>query len=802
MSDIKKTLFSRRHYLDGSTGTYLVSRGLEAGKAPCEWNTERPEEIYDMHTAYLNAGADIIITNTFSSNSLKYDNFEILIKEGVKIALKARDDFSEKTGKDAFVAYGMGPSGKLISPLGDLGFEDAVEIYASQVRAMDEKADVILIETMNDLRETKAAVLAAKENSSLPVFVTNAYNEDGRLMCGASPLEMVSILEGLGVDALGVNCSFGPYQMKSIVSELVKYSSIPVIVSPNAGMPKVENGKTVYDITPDEFASVMTEIAKMGGSVLGGCCGTTPEYIEKTVALTENIPLPEINKKNLTVVSSYSESVLFEDASRPVLIGERINPTGKKLLREALKNSDTEYILSLASSQADAGADILDINVGVPGIDETETMGRTVEAVQKITSLPLQIDSGNYEALEKGLRLCAGKPLINSVNGTKESLERVLPLQKKYGGVLVCLTLDENGIPEDSTGRIAIARKIVEAAERYGIGKKDIIIDPLVLTVSAQPSSALVTLECVSRIKKELGVKTSLGLSNVSFGLPMRDVINARFLSMALTCGLDCAIVNPLSEEIKKSVLAFRALSGKDENFSSLISYADENAEGNAEKKQKDGSLSLKDLIIKGLAPSASSKTADLLEIGIGPMEIIDSEIIPALNEVGNGFEKGKIYLPGLLMSADAAKSAFDVIKCRIGKEKGREGEKIVLATVKGDVHDIGKNIVKVLLENYGFSVIDLGRDVPAQDIVSAALESGAKLVGLSALMTTTLPAMEETISLLKKTGRDIKTVVGGAVLTEEYALGIGADCYAADAMQTVRYAEIIYRKNSKGEQK
>ena len=782
--------------LDGGMGTLLQAKGLRAGEHPERWNITRPEVIRDIHKSYFDAGSNVVCTNTFGANCLKFsaDELEEIVAKAVENAKNARA--LSISAKEKFVALDIGPSGKLLRPLGDLDFEDAVEVFAKTVRlGVKYGVDLILIETMNDSLETKAALLAAKENSTLPVIVTNAYGEDGKLMTGASPAAMVALLEGMGADAIGANCSLGPRQLRGVAVELLKNASVPVVLKPNAGLPRVENGKTVFDITPDEFAEEVADLFKTGLRTAGGCCGTTPEYIEK---LNEKIgglsPLP-LKDKGLTVVSSYTHAVEF--GKSPVLIGERINPTGKKRFKQALLDKDIDYILTEGVNQQEKGVHILDVNVGLPGIDEKEMLSTAVFELQTVTDLPLQIDTADTAAMEAALRRYNGKAMINSVNGKKESMVAVFPLVKKYGGVVVALTLDERGIPDTAEERFEIAKKILKVADDYGIDKKDIIFDTLAMTVSADKNAARVTLNALRRIKEELGCHTSLGVSNVSFGLPVRDAVNGVFFAMALENGLSAAIMNPYSADMMKTYYAFRALSGLDENCAEYISAAESFNIATAvpqtvkDKSTEEFSSELQRAIIKGFKERAGEVTRELIK-STEPLDIVNNEVIPALNIVGEGFEKNKIYLPQLLMSAEAAKSAFEVIKVGLGGKKTETKGDFIIATVKGDVHDIGKNIVKLLLENYGFRVTDLGKDVPPEKIVEKTIELGAPLVGLSALMTTTVPAMEETIRLLREKAPFCKIVVGGAVLTKEYADKIGADRYAKDALDTVRYAEEV----------
>lgn len=781
--NILEALNSNILFFDGGTGSVLQSRGLKPGEAPELWNINRPEEIIRLHREYLTAGCDIIKTNTFGINRLKFSenpSVKQLILAATDCAKKATEGFENR-----FIALDIGPCGKLLKPLGDLDFEDAVSIFAEVVKIGAKHADLILIETMNDSLETKAAVLAAKENCDLPVFVTNVYDTSCKLMTGATPEAMTAMLEGLRVDAIGVNCSLGPVQLMPVVERLSESCSVPVIVNPNAGLPHSVNGKTVYDITPEEFALQVAEMVKKGVAVVGGCCGTTPEHIKRLKEKCQNIPRPEQSFKNITTVSSYTHAVAFEN--KPVIIGERINPTGKKAFKEALRNNDIPYILNEGISQQDAGAHILDVNVGLPEIDEPNVMCRVVTELQAVVDLPLQIDTSDPVAMERALRIYNGKAMINSANGKQESMDAVFPLAAKYGGVIVALTLDENGIPATPEKRFEIAEKIRIEAEKYGIAKKDLVVDPLALTVSSDKDSAAVTLKTVKMLKAA-GYKTSLGVSNISFGLPCREQITSAFFTMALKEGLSAAIMNPKSQSMMWSYRSYCALLGLDDACADYIAFA--SAFSAPVQKAESGCLSLKDAIGKGLKSSASDFAQKLLSEK-APLNIVNDEIIPALDTVGKGFEKGTVFLPQLLMSAEAAKCAFDVIKSAIGKNSASKCT-FIIATVHGDIHDIGKNIVKVLLENYGFNVIDLGKDVPAEEVCRAALEHNAPIVGLSALMTTTVPAMEETIKQLRKTVPTCKIVVGGAVLTQEYADMIGADKYAADAMETVRYADEI----------
>ncbi len=777
-----------RLFCDGGTGTILQEKGLKAGEFPEKWNIERPEEIIALHSAYLEAGSDIINTNTFGANRLKFpDDLEAIVEAAMSNAKEAK---SRSGRDDAFIALDIGPTGKLLQPMGDLPFEKAVEIFGETVRIGAEAgADLVLIETMSDSYEAKAAVLGAKENCKLPVCITMIFDEKGKLLTGGTVESTVAMLEGLRVDALGVNCGLGPEQMTPIVKRITEISSLPIIVNPNAGLPRSENGKTVFDIDADEFARLMKKIADMGIHVLGGCCGTTPEHIRRLVSVCGDRRVVPPVRKHRTVAASFSQAV--EIGERPVIIGERINPTGKSRFKAALRDNNLEYILSEALTQEDNGAHILDVNVGLPGIDEPQMMVNVLTRLQGVTALPLQIDTSNIEALERGMRVYNGKPMVNSVSGKKESMDAVFPLVKKYGGVVVGLTLDENGIPENAEGRVEIAKRIFDEAGKYGISKDDIVIDALAMTISSNDHSALVTLEALRRIRDELGGHAILGVSNISFGLPQRERINAGFLTMALQNGLSCAIINPNSEAMMSAYRAYLALSGEDPQCLDYIA-----AYGNTEAPVKTASaasgVSLAESIERGLAGRAKEASKEMLE-SVPPLELVNEELIPALDRVGKGFEKGTVFLPQLLMSAEAAKAAFEVVKDKMKGEAQESKGKIILATVKGDIHDIGKNIVKVLLENYGYEVLDLGKDVAPEEITEAAEKYDIKLVGLSALMTTTVVSMEETIRQLRIKKPDVKIVVGGAVLTKEYAASIGADRYAKDAMATVHYAEEIF---------
>lgn len=793
---IKDRLGKELLFFDGGMGTLLQERGLGPGELPETWNLIHPDVIRDIHRSYIEAGSDIVLTNTFGANALKFHDdgcsLEEIVKKGVENVKRAAEE--AKVGRTVYTALDMGPTGKLLKPMGDLDFETAYEAF-KEVAIWGEEAgaDLIHIETMSDTYELKAAVLAAKENTSLPVFATTIFDERGKLLTGADVPSVVALLEGLRADAIGINCGMGPEQMLPVLEQFLKYSSLPVIVKPNAGLPKQKNGQTYYDVDPEQFAGLMKQVVQMGAVVVGGCCGTTPDHIRMMRELCGEMPAVPVTEKSFTVVSSYGQSVFLGSGSR--IIGERINPTGKKRFKQALKEHDLDYILREGITQQDNGAHILDVNVGLPDIDEPALMKEVVQELQSVTNLPLQIDTVDGEAMEAALRIYNGKAMVNSVSGKQESMDTVFPLIKKYGGVVIGLTLDEGGIPGDVDGRVRIAEKIIREAEKYGIRKKDIVIDALAMTISSEPEGAKVTLETLRRLRDELHVCTVLGVSNISFGLPSRPVINSSFYTMAMMNGLSAGIINPASEEMMRAWYAYHALMNLDPNCENYIGkYASAAPAVSTAAQTGKSSMGLQEAIIKGLREEAHSVTVSMAEER-EPLEIINSELIPALNRVGEGFEKGTVFLPQLLMSAEAAKSAFAVLKDRMD-QSGEVQEKIgtvVLATVKGDIHDIGKNIVKVLLENYSFDVIDLGKDVPPEQIVETVLSKNVRLVGLSALMTTTVVSMEETIKQLREKAPGCRVMVGGAVLNQDYADMIGADFYGKDAMQSVHYAQKLF---------
>lgn len=811
--EIREELRKKRLFFDGGMGSLLQARGLKPGELPETWNLLHPDIIESIHREYLESGADVVTTNTFGLNRFKFKEEDgYSVKEMVAAAVShARR--AVKLAGHGYVALDLGPTGKLLAPYGSLEFEDACDAYKEVVEAGEKAgADLVIIETMGDSYELKAAVLAAKEAGTLPVFATVTLDEKGKMLTGGNVESVTALLEGLGVDVIGLNCGLGPIQLLPFLKRMYAISSTPILVNPNAGLPRSEGGATVYDIDSDTFAAAMKEMAENGASVLGGCCGTTPEHIKKTRELCFSVPLPAVEKKQRTVISSYSHAVEF--GGRPVIIGERINPTGKPRFKQALKEHDLDYILNVAAAQQESRADVLDVNVGLPGIDEPKMMVDVVKELQSVVDLPLQIDTSNISAMEQAMRVYNGKPLINSVNGKREVMEAVFPLVKHYGGVVVALCLDEDGIPDTADGRIAVAEKIYETAASYGIGKEDILVDALCMAVSSDKNGALTTLETVRRITEEYGGRTVLGVSNVSFGLPMRENINAAFFLMALRNGLSAGIINPNSEAMMSVYDSFLVLTAQDENCGRYIGvYGPKEAEkkrakelekkesarikeeAKAEGKKADESKTedvspLKKYILRGMASGAREAASEALKTR-DALSIINSDLIPALDEVGKGFEAGTVFLPQLLMSAEAAKAAFAVMKEKMTADGVAEEKKgtVILATVKGDIHDIGKNIVKVLLENYGFQVLDLGRDVPPETVVDCAIKEHVPVVGLSALMTTTVPSMEETIKQLKSKAPWVKIMVGGAVLTKEYADSIGADGYCKDAMASVKFA-------------
>ena len=855
-------------FFDGGTGTVLQGMGLKPGELPETWNIKHPDRIVQLHYNYFASGSNIVNTNTFGAFITKFPlELERLIAAAIDNANAARDKILlENPDGNYFIAFDIGSCGKLLKPMGDLDFEDCVKLFKKTFRAaFDKKINCVMIETMNDGYESKAAVLAAKETmeelgiseGDFPIIVSNVYDKECRTLSGSCPETMVAMLEGLGVSAVGVNCSLGPLEMKPTVERLCRAATVPVLVKPNAGLPKVLDGRTVFDVEAPEFVEAMKELAALGPMILGGCCGTTPEYIKlladsrkelarkgevsPSLQPASGLSLPPLRGSNaapqrpaIGCVSSNTKVVYFGGPNIPVLIGERINPTGKKKFKEALRAGDIPYIIHQGMEQEEAGAQVLDVNVGLPEIDEKEMMLRVLEELQNVTTLPLQIDTTKPDVMEAALRRYNGKAMINSVNGKQEIMDAVFPLVKKYGGLVVALTLDEDGIPEDSARRVEIARKIYAEAAKYGIKKSDIIIDPLAMAVSSDSRAGIATMETVRAIH-EMGGLTSLGISNVSFGLPLREFVTASFFTLCMGAGLSAAIMNPLQGEMIKAWRCYNLLSGRDENCTDYINWSTVEGErltnmvvstgsttaitgssaggnaggatggnppvrgGSEQRSASEGETSptshLSNAIIHGLKTDAAAATRELLK-NTEALTIINEHLIPGLDYVGKRFEKKTMYLPQLLMAAEAAKAAFGEIREYMEKsgKKGAPKGKIIIATVKGDIHDIGKNIVKVLLENYDFEVIDLGKDVPPEVVVEACKKDHVMLVGLSALMTTTVAAMEETIKLLRKECPWTKTCVGGAVMTQEYADQIGADFYGKDAMDTVRFALELFK--------
>ena len=785
----KKINFNDFLLFDGAMGTMLQKYGIKMGELPESYNILHPDIIEKIHREYLDSGSDVVTTNTFGANKLKLKNTLYTVEEIVGSAVK----IARKVAGDKLVALDIGPIGQLMEPLGILSFDNAYETFAEQIKiGAREGADIILIETMSDIYEAKAAILAAKENSSLPIICTMSYQSDERTLTGTDPITMVNVLQGLGVDALGVNCSLGPNEMLPVIAEILKYSSIPVIVQPNAGLPKLKDGEAVFDVQAHEFAEYTKIMAQMGVTIFGGCCGTTSDHIRAIKYELNKLNPIKRDIKKITAVSSPSLTVVLGEEIQ--IIGERINPTGKKKLKEALKSNNMDYILQEAINQRDAGADILDVNVGLPEIDELKVMVSTIKELQSVINLPLQIDSVRYDVIEAAVRIYNGKPLINSVNGKDETMDSIFPIVKKYGACVIGLTIDEDGIPATAEGRLKVAEKIVRRAEKYGIDRADIIIDCLVLTASAQQSEVRETIRAVELVKATLGVKTTLGVSNVSFGLPRRGILNRTFLAAALTAGLDAPILNPLSQDMMATIHAFNVLWNKDIASKKYINVYS-SFEGKPTTEVANNDRDLNRIIIDGMKEEAKSLTKELL-LTMSEMEVVNKYLIPSLDIVGQKYESGEIFLPQLLQSAETVKKSFEVIKERMmaSKDKKLSKGKIVLATVKGDIHDIGKNIVKILLENYGFEVIDLGKDVHEDVVVNAVRNSNIKLVGLSALMTTTVRSMEETIKALRDNNLNCTVLVGGAVLTEEYAKMIGADYYAKDATQTVKFARKLFK--------
>lgn len=783
----KKMLdFSKIIFLDGAMGTMLQQLDLPLGKWPEEINLTNPNEVINIHKQYIKAGAKIISANTFGANAYKIQgsiySVEQIVQAGIENAKKAAEN------TDTLVAIDIGPIGKMLRPNGDMTFEQAYEKFR-QMLTIGENcgADLVLFETISDLLEMKAAILAAKENTSLPILATMTFEATNRTFTGVNVQTMAATLEGLGVDAIGFNCSLGPKDMLPLVKELANYTNLPIIVKANAGLPDPNTNQ--YDITAQTFCTVMDELITLGASIIGGCCGTTPEYIK---LLKQHYHSKKVTNRPMIKKSMLTSGISALEVNRICVVGERINPTGKKLFKEALKNKNISYILTQAVTQIEAGADILDVNVGLPGTDEKDLMITVIEQLQSIADVPLQIDSSDPEVIEAALRIYNGKPLVNSVNGEDEVLNRILPIVKKYGAAVIGLTLNQNGIPNKAEDRYQIARHIIEKADSYGIKREDIYIDCLTLTASVQQAEVYETLKAVQMVKNNLGVKTILGVSNISFGLPQRELLNKTFLNLALAHGLDLAIINPNNIEMTAAIDAFNVLYNQDKGAALYI------AKHNTVKVENTVStttLTIDEAIKSGIKEATRTATLNLMKT-TSPMDIVNNYLIPALDKVGTDFETNKIFLPQLMQSATAAQAGFDTIKQALSKKTNTQNiskGKIILATVKGDIHDIGKNIVKVILENYGYDIIDLGKDVPIEKIVNETLKNHIKLVGLSALMTTTIVNMAKTVQALRDAGADCKIMVGGAVLTEDFAKSIGADFYAKDAKQSADIAKKVF---------
>ena len=780
---LEELLGKRLVFVDGGIGTMLQAAGLTGGEAPERWNLTHPETVAEVHRAYLAAGCDIVTANTFGATGARFGaELQKVIQAGVELARQGVEEAGH-----GFAAFDMGPTGKLLAPYGELPFQEAVSLYRQAAAwGAEAGADLIIIETMGDPYEMKAAVLGAREACDLPILATMMADVNGRLLTGGTVETMAVLLDGLGVTALGLNCGLGGPEMLPLLRRIRRVTERPLLCSPNAGLPRMEGGRTVFPAGPEAFAQAQRELAQAGAWLLGGCCGTTPEHIRAMVAACREVtpaPVPPVTE---TWISSGSEAVCLDHG--PVVIGERINPTGKKRMQEALRTGDVNYLLKEAVNQSAAGAAVLDVNVGLGGVDEAAWMERAVSAIQGVCTCPLQLDTADPEALARGLRAYNGKALINSVSGKQEVMDQVFPLAKRYGGTVVALLLDEEGIPDTAEGRVAIARRIMAEAARYGIAKRDLVMDALTMTVSTGERNALVTLETLRRCREELGVRTVLGVSNISFGLPQREKLAGPFLTLALGAGLDAAILNPLSEAMMDAWQAALTLTGRDKG---CRAYLERFAGAAPVKSGAQAAFSLEEAVRRGLRAEAERAARERLDAGEAPMDLVEKRLLPALTQVGDGYEAGTLFLPQLLMSAEAAQGAFALVQQALGEKSTgmRRQGRIALATVEGDIHDIGKNIVKVLLESYGFEVLDLGKNVKPEQVLAAVQAEKLHMVGLSALMTTTVPAMERTIALLRREAPDCRVVVGGAVLTPELAAAIGAHAYARDAMDTVRFA-------------
>lgn len=783
---------------DGAMGTMLQQKGLKIGENPEIFALKNPEKLMEIHKSYLEAGCNVVTTNTFGANELKLDKLGYTVEEVVENAVKMARCAIEKVDKSKprYVALDIGPIGEMLEPMGTLSFDNAYEIFKRQaIQGEKSGVDLIIIETMMDLYEAKAAVLAVKENTNLPIFCTMTFDENERSFTGCMPESMVSTIEGLGVDAIGVNCSLGPKQLLPIVKNICKMANIPVIVQANAGLPDIIDGQAIYNVEKDDFYEGVQKFIEAGASIIGGCCGTNPSFINKISQNLDKLKIVEIEKEIKSIVCSPSKYVVIKS---PTVMGERINPTGKKLLQQSIKNGNFDYVINLGLEQINAGAEILNVNVGLADIDESKMMPRILKEIQSVIDVPLQVDSSDIKALEQGLRYYNGKTIANSVNGKEDSLNSILPIVKKYGACVVGLTLDENGIPQKAQDRFKIAKKIVDKAMEYGIKKQDIFIDCLSLTVSAQQEEAIETLKCIKMVKEDLGVKTILGVSNISFGVPNRKALNSSFLTLALGYGLDLPIINPNEENMMEAINSFKVIKNIDKNCVEYINKYNTitNNKNINKSKENNSELTLKQVVERGLQEDCKSITTSLLQ-KYSEDKILDEILIPALDEVGKKYDSGEIFLPQLIQCAETVKVALNVIKeSSLQKnDKSVYKGKIILATVKGDIHDIGKNIVKIMIENYGYEVIDLGKDVPIEVVVEEAKKRKIKLIGLSALMTTTVVSMKETIEALRKEDMDVKVFVGGAVLNEEYAKEIGSDYYSKDAKSAVEIARLHFEK-------
>jgi len=774
-----------RIILDGAMGTMLQKRGMKPGDHSEIFGIEHPEIIEEIHKEYINAGSNLIYSNTFEGNSHKLKGTGYSSEEAVRINVETA---KRAAGTAVKVALDIGPIGEMMEPLGTLSFQEAYEVYKTMVMAGEKAgADLVIFETQTDLQEVRAGVLAAQENSDLPIWVTMTFEESGRTFTGTTVESMAVTLDALGVDAMGINCSLGPDTLFPLIQKMQDWTNVPLIIKPNAGLPDPMTGE--YGIDAAEFGRQMLPFRKIGVNILGGCCGTNPDYIRELCLQTAENPSDKTKHVKKHAVCSAGH---LTEMSGVKVIGERINPTGKKRFQQALREHDMDYVMERAIEQADAGADVLDINVGLPGIDEASMMEDVVKAVQSVVSLPLQIDSTDPETIERGLRVCSGRAIVNSVNGNEETLDAILPVAKRYGAAVVGLTMDKNGLPQTADARFEIAERICKKAKEYGFEKEDLLIDCLTMTISAQQEQAAETLKAVRKVREELGVHCVLGVSNISFGLPERVHVTENFLIQAMNCGMDFAIVNPNQKEIMDAVFSFRALSGEDANCLKYIERF--SSEEIHEELRESPEMDIKRAVLKGLKKETYLLTQEKLRT-MSELDVINTELIPALDAVGEKYEKQQIFLPQLINSANAACEGFELIKKEIAKRGGESINKgkIILATVQGDIHDIGKNIVKVVLENYGYQVIDLGRDVPPEKVVETAIKEDVKLVGLSALMTTTVGSMKETIKQLRESGHECKVMVGGAVLTQDSADEIGADFYAKDAKRSADIAKSVF---------